>query len=194
MSSAVRSPNVYTVHNYLYTDADKGLNDLRDCTVFAFSPDKVGQLKVTNAGKTFVVTRESNGKWILTDGTKADADPVKVDQFMDRMHLLKAESIVQDTTADLGKYALNTPNEEVTFLTKDGKVMGVVKLAKIERRNEGQKGQPPYRAARVDYYALSSVSPTTIYQIFEYDYGDLIKTPEQFAAPKPAAQPSAKKN
>ncbi len=186
-------PNVYTVHSYLYTDADKGLNDLRDRTVFSFSPDKVGQLKVTNAGKTFVVTRQPNGKWIVTDGVKTDADPVKVGQFIDRMHLLKAESIVQDTTADLGKYALNTPNEEVTFLTKDGKVMGVVKLAKIERRNEGQKGQPP-TVQRVDYYALSSGSPTTIYQVFEYDYGDLIKTPEQFAAPKPAAQPSAKKN
>ena len=69
--------------------------------------------------------------------------------------------------------------------------MGVVKLAKIERRNEGAKGQP--RAVqRVDYYALSSASPT-VYKIFEYDYSDLIKNPDQFAAPVPTAQPSPKK-
>jgi len=81
---------------------------------------------------------------------------------------------------------------ETRFLTKDGKVMGVVKLAKIERRNEGEKGQPG-TVQRVDYYALSSTSPTTVYQIFEYDYGDLMKTPEQLAAPKPIAQPSPTK-
>ncbi|MGO9056665.1 MAG: DUF4340 domain-containing protein [Candidatus Binataceae bacterium] len=184
-------PNVYTVHNYLFADADKGLNDLRDRTVFGFDSDKVGQVKVTNAGKTFVVTRGANGKWTEADGTKADADPVKVDQFLDRMRDLKAESIAQDSSADLGKYALNTPNEEVTFLGKDGKVMGIVKLAKIERRNEGAKGQPP-AVQRVDYYALSSTSPT-VYKIFEYDYTDLIKNPDQFAAPAPTAQPSPKK-
>ena len=77
------------------------------------------------------------------------------------MRDLKAESIVQDSSADLGKYALNTPNEEVTFLTPDGKVMGVVKLAKIERRNEGAKGQPS-TVQRVDYYALSSATPRSI--------------------------------
>ena len=184
-------PNVYTVHNYVFADADKTLNDLRDRTVFGFDSDKVGQVKVTNAGKTFVVTHGADGKWTETDGTKAQADPVKVGQFLDRMRDLKAESIVQDSSADLGKYALNTPNEEVTFLTPDGKVMGVVKLAKIERRNEGAKGQPS-TVQRVDYYALSSASPA-VYKIFEYDYSDLIKTPDQFAAPMPTAQPSPKK-
>ena len=69
--------------------------------------------------------------------------------------------------------------------------MGVVKLARIERRNEGAKGKPG-AVQRVDYYALSSASPT-VYKIFEYDYGDLMKTPEQLAAPKPTAQPSPKK-
>lgn len=185
-------PNVYTIHSYLFTDADKSLNDLRDRTVFAFSTDKVGQIKITNAGKTFVISRQANGKWLEADGTKGEADFVKVQQFLDRMSNLKADEIVADTAADLGKYGLNTPNEEVSFLTRDGKVIGVVKLAKIERRNEGEKGKPG-PVQRVDYYALSSASPNTIYKLFEYDYADLLKTPEQLAAPKPAAKPSPAK-
>ena len=137
------------------------------------------------------MARQAGGKWIETDGAKSDADPVKVQQFMDRMRNLKADSIVADSAADLGKYALNTPNESVTFLDKDGKVMGSVKLARIERRNEPQKGATPAPVQRTDYYAFSTASPT-VFKIFEYDYSDLVKTPEQFAKPKPIAAPSAK--
>jgi hypothetical protein len=180
-------PNVYTVHNYVFSDANKALNDLRDRTVLAFDPDKVEQVKFTGNGKFFAVARAADGKWTETDGGKSDADPVKIRQFLDRLHDLKAESIVQDTSANLDKFGLKSPNEEVAFSGKDGKPLGAVKLARIERHNENDKSTP----ARTDYYALSSGNPT-VYKIFEYDYGDLVKTPEQLAAPKPTAAPAAK--
>jgi hypothetical protein len=180
-------PNVYTVHNYVFNDANKGLNDLRDRTVLAFDTDKVDQIKFTSAGKSFVVARAAGDKWTETDGGKSNADPVKVQQFLDRVHALKAESIVQDSTANLDKFGLNSPNEQVTFLGKDSNNIGTVKLTKIERHNENEKSAP----ARTDYYALSSTGPT-VYKIFEYDYSDLIKTPDQLAAPKPTAAPTAK--
>ncbi len=177
-------PNVYTVHSYVYTDANKGLNDLRDRTVIAFDPDKVEQVKFIS-GKSFAVARGKDGKWTETDGGKSQADPAKVRQFIDRLHDLKAETIVQDSTANLEKFGLNQPGEEITLLGKDGKVMGTVKLARIERHNEHDKTAP----ARTDYYALVSGKPT-IYKIFEYDYADLVKTPDQLAAPKPTATPA----
>ncbi len=180
-------PNVYTVHNYVFVDADKGLNDLRDRTVLAFDSDQVEGVKVTGGGKSFTVARGAGGKWTETDGTRSPADPVKVRQFIDRFHDLKAETIAQDSSANLEKFGLNSPNEEVTFQGKGGRILGTVKLARIERRNENDKSAP----ARVDYYALSSTGPT-VYRIFEYDYTDLIKTPEELAAPKPTAAPSAR--
>ena len=100
------------------------------------------------------------GKWTETDGGKSDADPVKVQQFLDRMRDLKAESIAQDSATDLARFGLNTPNESVTFLDKDGKVIGSVKLARIQRRNEPQKGAAPAPVQRTDYYAFSTASPT----------------------------------
>jgi Domain of unknown function (DUF4340) len=181
------TPNVYTVHNYVFTDANKALNDLRDRTVLAFEPDDVEQVKVISNGKSFAVARAAGGKWTETDGGKSEADPVKVRQFIDRLHDFKADSIVQDSTANLDKFGLNSPNEEVVLVGKGGKTMGSVKLARIERHNENDKNGP----ARTDYYALSSASPT-VYKVFEYDYTDLVKTPEQLAAPKPTAAPSAK--
>jgi hypothetical protein len=184
-------PNVYTVHNYVFNDVNKSLNDLRDRTVMAFDSDKVNQVKFSGDGKSFVLASPAAGKWTETDGGKSDADPVKVQQFLDRMRDLKAESIAQDSATDLARFGLNTPNESVTFLDKDGKVVGSVKLSKIERRNEPQKGATPAPVQRTDYYAFSTASPT-IYKVLEYDYNDLVKTPEQFAAPKPAAAPSAK--
>jgi hypothetical protein len=180
-------PNVYTVHTYVFTDADKGLNDLRDRTVLAFEPDDVEQVKVTSNGKSFTVAKGEGGKWTETDGGKSDADQIKVRQFIDRLHDLKAETIAQDSAANLEKFGLNAPGEEVVISGKGGKAMGSVKLARVERHNENDKNGP----ARTDYYALSSASPT-VYKIFEYDYTDLIKTPDQLTSPKPAAVPSAK--
>jgi hypothetical protein len=181
-------PNVYTIHSYVFADADKGLNDLRDRTVLAFNPDQVEQVKVvTGGGHSFTMSKTADGKWSETDGGKSEADPPKVLQFIDRMRGLKAETIVQDSSANLDKFGLNAPGEEVTLLGKDGKPIGSVKMAQIVRHNENDKNAP----ARTDYYALSSASPA-IYKIFEYDYTDLIKTPDQFAAPKPAAAPAAK--
>ncbi len=180
-------PNVYTVHNYVFVDANKGLNDLRDRTVLAFDPDKVEQVKLTNAGKTFTLD-QTNGKWTEISGSKSQADPARVRQFIDRVHDLKAETIVQDSAANLDKFGLNSPAEEVVFLDKEGKLLGRVEFAKVDRYNENDKKVP----ARTDYYAMSSASPT-VYKIFEYDYSDLIKTPDQFAAPKPAPAASPKK-
>ncbi len=178
-------PNIYTVHSYVFADANKALNDLRDRTVMAFDPDKVEQVKFVSGGKSFAVARGKDGKWTETNGGKSDADPAKVRQFIDRLHDLKAETIVQDSTANLEKFGLNQPGEEVALLDKDGKVMGTVKLARIERHNENDKTAP----ARTDYYALAGGKPT-IYKIFEYDYTDLVKTPDQLAAPKPTATPA----
>ena len=79
-------PNVYTVHNYVFSDANKSLNDLRDRTVVAFDPDKVQQIKFTGNGKSFSVARATDDKWTETDGGKSDADPAKVRQFLDRLH------------------------------------------------------------------------------------------------------------
>jgi hypothetical protein len=177
-------PNVYTVHNYVFVDADKGLNDLRDRTVLAFDPDEVEQVRFTNAGKAFALDQK-NGKWTEMSGAKAQADPAKVRQFIDRVHDLKAEKIVQDSTANLDKFGLNSPKEEVVLLGKDGKPLGRVEFAKVDRFNENDKKVP----ARTDYYAMSSAGPT-VYKIFDYDYSDLIKTPDQFAAAKPTPVPS----
>jgi Domain of unknown function (DUF4340) len=178
-------PNVYTVHTYVFTDADKGLNDLRDRTVLALNSDQVEQVKFISGGKSFAVARSAGGKWTETDGGKSAADPAKVRQFIDRMRDLKAETIVQDSTANLDKFGLNAPGEEVTFLGKDGKLLASVKLATIVRHNENDKNAP----ARTDYYALSGATPT-VYKLFEYDYTDLIKTPDQLATPRPAAPPA----
>jgi hypothetical protein len=180
-------PNVYTVHTYVFSDADKALNDLRDRTVLAFSIDDVQQVKVNHEGKSFMITKAADGKWTETDGGKSDADAVKVRQFIDRLQDLKADTIAQNSTTNLEKFGLNAAAEEVALMGKNGKSLGSIKLARMVRHNENDKNAP----ARTDYYALSSASPT-VYKLFEYDYTDLMKTPDQLAATKPTAIPSAK--
>lgn len=196
------SPAVYTIHNWLFADIDKSLNDLRDKTVFAFEPSKVEKIKLAESGNTFVVSRQAKGKWRDTGSIEGEVDPIKVEQFMDHLRTLRANSIVEDSPTDLGKFGLNRPTLAITLIGKDGKELGWARFARIARHNENSKGQMMKAAQRVDYYAMSSRQPT-LYALYDYDYNDLAKTAkalqivstsEHKTKPASAAVPSAGKS
>jgi hypothetical protein len=190
------TPAVYTIHNWLFADMDKDLGDLRDRTVLAFEPSDVHQIKVTDGAKSFVVSRQPAGKWTVSGDAKGAVDPVKVEQFMDHLRTLRGNHIVTDTPADLSKFGLSAPQEEIVLLGNDGKPLGSVKLAKIERHNDNNNLNP---LQRTDYYAMSSAAPT-VYSLYSYDFDDLnrvvqgIDTTIAESAPKPAAKSSPQAN
>ncbi len=153
------SAPVYTVHTWLFTDTNKTLLDLRDKTVIAFEPSQVGLLKVSADQKSFELERLAGGKWqVVEGGTKTAADLPKVQQFLNKLQNLKAQSIAEDPMSDAKKFGLDAPAGELTLNSNDGKLLVAVKLARVERRNEGGSGETPAPPARVDYYAISSAS------------------------------------
>src|SRR5271166_2364454 len=79
-----RAP-VYTVHAYVMSDADKSIFDLRDKTVLAFDPSKVGRISFLVGGKSFAVVKAGNGRWQVSNGTKGEADSAVIERFMDQV-------------------------------------------------------------------------------------------------------------
>lgn len=182
---------VYSVHQYVMDGVDKSVFELRDKTVLSFDSAEVQSVAVSGGSKSFSL-RRAGGKWEVADGLKGEADVAVVERFLNQLHDLKGQSIVEDPLRDPKKFGLDKPAEEVVLAGKDGKRLGGVSLARVERRNE--IGQAPSGAPeppqRTDYYATSG-GGKAIYTIDDFTFGQLSKTAEQFrTAPAPAAAPS----
>ena len=173
------SAPVYTVHTWLLTDANKTLFDLRDKTVIAFEPGQVGRVKVSAGQKSFELERLASGKWqVVEGGTKTAADLPTVQQFLNKLRGLKAQSIVEDPMSDAKKFGLDAPTEELTLNSKDGKLLAALKLAEVERRNE-VGGATPTPPARTDYYVISSASGA-VYELTNLTFAEMRRPAAEF--------------
>ena len=186
------SAPVYTVHSYAFSDVNKTVNDLRDKTLMAFDPSTVERVKISAGAKSFTLERSADGKWQLVDGSsKVPADVVAVVRFLDRLRDQRGKSIVEDPISDPKKFGLDAPAEELTLTAKDGKLVGDLKLAKVERRNEAG-GATPAPVVRTDYYVTSSAS-SAVYDLDNLEFVELTKTAKEFKpanAETPALSPN----
>jgi len=181
------SAPVYTVHSYAFSDVNKSLNDLRDKTLLAFDPAKVERVTVSAGAKSFMLERPADGKWqVVEGGSKVPADVVEVERYLDQLHDAKGKSIVEDPMSDPKKFGMDAPAEEVTLNSKDGKLLGELKVAKLERRNE-TGGATPVPVARVDYYATSSAG-SAVYGLDNLEFDELTRTAKELRS-KSAATP-----
>ncbi len=145
-----------------------------------------------------MLERLGDGKWQLVEGgAKTTADLPKVQQFLNKLQNLKAQSIVEDPMSDAKKFGLNAPTGELTLKSNDGKLLVAVKLAKVERRNESSSGETPAPPARVDYYAISSASGA-VYALDNLTFEELhrssgaeFKSKSESPTPAAAARPPA---
>jgi hypothetical protein len=184
-----RAP-VYTVHEYLMSDVNKTTADLRDKTVLAVTPADVERLSFAAGPTKFSLERASADKWRVVDGGKNDADGSAVDRFLSTLRLLKGNNIAADPMTDPKKFGLDKPAEQVMLTGKGGKDLGWVKLAKVEE--PAFEGNKPVSSGRFNFYVTSSKT-SAVYTIDDYNFGQLVKTADQFRAqlpPTPAASPS----
>lgn len=173
------SAPVYTVHSYAFSDVNKGLNDLRDKTLMAFDPSQVERVKISAGAKGFTLERSADGKWQVVEGnSKVPAEVVEVEQFLDKLRDARGKSIVEDPVSDPKKFGMDAPIEVLTLNSKEGKLVGELKLAKLERRNEAG-GATPAPVARVDYYATSSAS-SALYDLDNLQFEELTRTAKEF--------------
>ncbi len=191
---------VYTVHEYVMNDVDKTTLDLRDKTVLGFEPSNVDKATIRGDGGEYALERGAGGKWqIDRGGSKSDADVTLVERFLDQVRDLKGLKIVEDPVSDLKKFGMDKPTVEITLVGKDGKRIGAMELARVERRNEGEPtptpapGEPALPAVqRTDYYAMSSAGKA-LFSIDDFGFGQLDRTAEQFRArntPAPSPTPA----
>jgi hypothetical protein len=124
---------VASVADYLFTAADKGLDDLRDKTLLAFDLAAVERIAISGGPPPGVVVRAPGGKWTITSGGKtANAEVLVAESLLDQIHDLRGTKIVEDPMIDPKRYGLEHPSLVFTLYAKDGKEIGEVRVSELE--------------------------------------------------------------
>lgn len=190
-----RAP-VYTVHQYILTQVNKSLLDLRDKTVLGFQPSNVESVSVKGTSGPFALKRAPRGKWlVVVNGKASDADVAVVERFLDQIRDLKGMSIIADPMPSAAPFGLDNPAIDITVDGKDGKPIGEVKLAKVTIKPSEPPAPGEVEGPRTEYYATGTPGKA-VYSLSDFSYGELNKSGEQFLAsppPPPTAAPTASK-
>jgi uncharacterized protein DUF4340 len=188
-----RTP-VYTVHQWILSNLDRTVFDLRDKTVFSFEPSTVASVDAKVGSDHFFLHRAPGGTWKVVEGTTTTAADVPVvERFLDELRELKGVSIVADPMPSPVPFGLDQPAIVVTLSGKDGKPLGTVKLSKIAIKPAASE---PGAAAgpRTEYYATSTMGGA-VYSISDFTFSQLNKPPAVFRArveATPTATPAKK--
>ena len=132
--------------------------DFRDKTIVKVDPESVETVKVKNSDGEFTLKRVPVGNWaVVVGGKTTEGDIPVVERLLNQFRDLKGESIVADPMPSAQPFGLDNPALEITLIGKDGKQLGMVKLAKISVKPTAPPipGEP---AQRTEYYATSSGS------------------------------------
>jgi Domain of unknown function (DUF4340) len=169
-------PTIFTVGDWSYENADKGLNDFRDKTILAFDESEVSAIDVTRAdGASFAIERKDDA-WTLPGSAKSPS-PELVDRFLRDLKDLKGYEIADENPTDLGTYGLDSPSLTITVRGKDS-TLGVARFGSYQP-------QPP-----ATEYTAQHDREATVFRVREYEFTRLDKKADDFL-PKPTAQPGS---
>jgi len=186
---------VASVAEYLFTAANKSLDDLRDKTVLTFDQSAVDRVEVAGGPPPTTIARAAGGKWTISGGGKtANAEVLVAESLLDQIHDLHGTRIVENPMTDPKRYGLERPSLIFTLYGKDGKEIGWVKASELEV-SVGAPSAKGSQGPRHFGYAITSANQA-VYEVPAQSVGDLGRTITRLesslsATPTPSASASA---
>src|SRR5580692_7365151 len=182
-----RAP-VYAVAEYTMSSLDKSPLDFRDKTIVKVDPESVDTVKVKASDSEFTLKRIPVGNWSVIVGSKTtEADIPVVERLLNQFRDLKGESIVADPMPSAQPFGLDNPALEITLEGKDGKQLGMVKIAKISVKPTAPP-IPGEQAQRTEYYATSGGSKA-VYSLSNFSFEQLNRPAPLYMAKAPPPPP-----
>ncbi len=91
----------------------------KTASVLSFLPSDATQIEATGQGKTVVVARGDDGKWLLKQPEQGPADQVRVDSLLSALGTLTATRTI-DAPASLAEFGLDQPKVQAKVTLKSG--------------------------------------------------------------------------
>lgn len=103
-------PAVFLVANTSRNRLDRNAADLRDKTVLALEPDKVGQVELIGKGRSIRLRNTGADGWELTQPTKGRADAEMVRQLLWKIRDVRVKEFLADGAGAKRRYGLDRPD------------------------------------------------------------------------------------
>jgi len=112
MKLSDREP-VFTAGNSIRGKLDKDLFELRDKTVFDFSPADVAALTMARGGELFAFETPDEIDWRMTFPEEHRADAGRIRALLDSIRNARVKKFVEEEAEDLDKYGLASPSARI---------------------------------------------------------------------------------
>ncbi len=110
------SPKIISVEEYVLTDLEKKVEDLREKQVASFYTWEAHKVEVKKGNMVINASKNKENKWQVV-GEKGEADSSKIESFIRKMESLEASEFI-DQPGELKNYGLDPPEMTVTIWVK----------------------------------------------------------------------------
>lgn len=110
------SPKIISVEEYVLTDLEKKVDDLREKQVASFYTWEANKIEVKKGKAIIIASKDKDNKWQVV-GEKGEADASKIESFIRKMESLEATEFI-DQPGELKNYGLDPPEMTVTVWVK----------------------------------------------------------------------------
>jgi len=103
------NPRVFTLVNYLKSNLEKTLFDLRDRRALTLEADQLRKMEVESKGKKWTLEKNPEGVWDLVLPPPVRADRFAVDGLLSQLRGLNMQSIAAEDKKNAAAYGLTPP-------------------------------------------------------------------------------------
>ena len=114
------SPRVFTVANYLKSNFEKTLFDLRDRRALTLEADQLRKIELESKGKKWTLEKNPEGVWDLVLPPPVRADRFTVDGLLSQLRGLTMQSIAAEDKKNDAAYGLISPELRLQLTAPNG--------------------------------------------------------------------------
>ena len=114
------SPRVFTLANYLKSNFEKTLFDLRDRRALTLEADQLRKMEMESKGKKWTLEKNPEGVWDLVLPPPVRADRFTVDGLLSQLRGLTMQSIAAEDKKSEAAYGLASPELRLQLAAPNG--------------------------------------------------------------------------
>lgn len=124
---------VLLLSTHLTPQFDKGLHDLRHKKLFAFKREDVERVRILRSGDPEMELAKEGDGWKILLPFRARASETEVDQILNKLTTLKAETFVDEAPKDLADYGLERPVWKIEVVLKPDRTKATLLIGSLHQ-------------------------------------------------------------
>ncbi|HXJ93838.1 MAG TPA: DUF4340 domain-containing protein [Terriglobia bacterium] len=156
------NPRVITLPGYGKSALQKTLFDLRDKRVLTLDQDQIQRLDVTSKGKTYTLTKNTDGVWDLVLPPPVRADNFSVQNLLSGLQSTNMISIVKEDKAGDREYGVDQPTVSLKFSTSSSSQTIVIGKKDGNNYDAVNSALAPVFTLGSDFVTRYQIDPATL--------------------------------